>query len=244
MTEPSSDGEFLRRALKPGADCLSVEKLEICLQDGPARPDLSRHLESCAHCRAKLDLLRSFYEAPRDSTEADAVRQIEQRLRKPRAIAPPAARSRWQEFLQVRWLSPIAVAMAGVLIVAAVSLEWRRHTAPNLLPLNAREESVFRSGKLNVTAPTGDLLVAPTSIRWQAIAGAATYRVRIMEVDHSELWTAATSESSVDLPRQIQAKMVPAKSLLLQVNAFDSSGRQLAESDVVRFRLLQKVYSR
>jgi hypothetical protein len=241
--EHSSGHGYLRNALGAGKDCLAVEKLEMCLE-GDVPPHLSRHLESCVHCRTELDLLRSFYTPPRDPAEAEAVRQITERLQTPRPIRRAVPRSWWKDLLEVRWLSPAAVVLAAMLIVTAVGLQWRHGAAPGLYAPNRPEDNVLRSGRLTLIGPSGDLEAVPTQIQWQTLPGAATYQVRMLEVDHSEIWTASTPASQLEIPALVRTRIVPAKPFLLKVTALDTSGRTLGESNVVRFRLLQKVHTR
>jgi hypothetical protein len=102
----------------------------------------------------------------------------------------------------------------------------------------------MRSHQVTVIAPMGDVLKVPAQVQWQAVSGAAKYEVRLLEVDRTELWKAETAYSHIDLPPSVQSRIVPAKSLVLQVRAFDSAGQSVGESDMVRFRLLQNVYPR
>jgi hypothetical protein len=242
-SERPSEREILREALRPGKNCLPVEKLELCVDAAATPRELAQHLESCAYCRAELDLLRSFCEPVR-AGEAEAVRMVAERLHSPRIVQSAAPAPWWKSIFQVRWLSPAAIAMAGVLIAIAVGIQWRHSVAPQLHAPGQPEEDVLRSGSLSVMAPAGDLQTVPDQIRWQTVPGAARYQVRLLEVDHAELWNNSTAESQLDIPPQVRSKIVPAKTLLLHVLAFDSSGRKVAESELVRFRLLQKVYTR
>ena len=241
--EPPTEGRILRQALAPGADCLSVEKLELCLR-GEIANEFSAHLASCVHCRAELELLRAFYADPRSPAETEAVREITQRLRAPQTVGPAVPRSWWQDFLQARWLSPAALAAAALLIVTAVGLEVRHGAAPRIEAPNRAADSVLRSGRVTLIAPAGDLASAPAQVQWQPVAGAAKYEVRLFEVDRSEVWRDSTPGLQKDIPQPVRARIVPAKPFLLQVAAFDAAGRQLAESELVRFRILRKVYSR
>jgi hypothetical protein len=70
---------------------------------------------------------------------------------------------------------------------------------------------------------------------WQTFAGAASYRVVVMEVDHSALWTSETKEISVELPASLRAKMLPGKPILWQVTALDAQGGVLVASQVQKF---------
>ena len=134
------------------------------------------------------------------------------------------------------------MAVAAVLIAAAVGVEWRFAGPPALRP--AGELEVMRSRELELLAPRGDLHETPREIQWQPVAGCAKYGVRLLEVDGTELWKMETAQTRVEIPPQVQERIVPAKTLLCEVVAFDAAGRKTAESETVRFRLLQKVYSR
>jgi hypothetical protein len=90
-----------------------------------------------------------------------------------------------------------------------------------------------------VIAPSGNLRRAPSEIRWQAAPNAVRYEARLLEVDGAELWKAETAENRIEFPAAVRARVVPAKTLLCQVSAFDASGHRVAQSEAVRFRLLQ-----
>ena len=92
-------------------------------------------------------------------------------------------------------------------------------------------------------SPIGDLREKPAEIRWEAAPNATRYRVRITEVDRTELWSQETTTPRVDLPTSVQDLIVPAKTLLIQIAAFEANGGKVAESETVRFRLLQNLYT-
>ena len=247
MSPSSSERDVLRQALTAGSDCPPIEKLELLLEAAPP-PDLARHVESCPHCRTELDLLRVFRTAPRDEGETDAVRRIAARLQSP---IPEVAHARpdvrepwWKAIFATRWLSPVAIAAACALIAIAVGIQVRHGSAPGLSTPGAAESEVLRSGSFNVIAPLGDTAEVPQTIRWQAVPDAVRYEVRLLEVDRHELWKTTTTLPQAEIPTPLQAAIVPAKTLLLRVTAFDGSGRKLAESEPAKFRLLQKVYKR
>jgi hypothetical protein len=237
--EGAPEREALRAALGPGNDCPPIEQLEA-LVDHPASalPALAQHVESCTYCKTEVSLLRRFQSGDLDEPEQEPVRQITERLR-----AQPVTVSRqpwWKTIWTVRWLSPAALAMAAVLIFLAVGLQWRT-SQPGLHAPTGQE--VLRSNAISVIAPSGDLQQIPNEIRWQSAAAAVRYEVRLMEVDYTNLWKADTVETRIELPSQVRAQILPAKTLLCQVTAFDGSGHIVAESNIVRFRLLQNVYT-
>jgi hypothetical protein len=238
-----SEREILAQALAPGKDCPPIERLEAGVDADAVPQDLAKHLESCAYCRTELALMRSFYTAtPHDTEEAAAVALVNARLTSPRIAVASTAEPWWKTMLQVRWLSPAAVVAAGMLVAVAVGVQWRNSSAPHLHGPSQPEQDVLRSGALNVIAPSGDVTAVPSQIQWQVVQHAAGYQVQLLEVDHTELWQAISLDGKIELPAQVKSKIVPAKTILVHVTALDSAGRKLAESEFVRFRLLQEVY--
>lgn len=233
----------LRTALSSTPECLPLDQLERCIDPGAVPTEFSGHLESCTFCQSELALLRSFHRPP-DASEAEAVREIERRLQSPRPIADAASRAWWRDLFEARWFRPAAIVMAGMLIVIAVGLQSRYGAVPRLNAPAGPEGDVMRSGTVTVIAPSGDLHAVPGRIEWQPVTGAARYRVRLLEVDGTELWSASANEAQLTIPAAIKAKIVPAKTLLLEVMAIDAAGRKLAQSDAIRFRVLQKIYTR
>ena len=236
----------MRDALSPGKDCPPIEELSQLLAGSQA--DLSQHVEACAYCRTELHLLQSFEAREVSPQLAENVGLIVEKLReRSTEIFPPVRRakpSRLQEWLAT-FRSPAAIlAFASLLIVGAVGLQFWHGGPPDLRPPVASEPDVLRSHSVTVSSPVGDLREAPKQIEWQAVNNAARYEVRLLEVDRTELWKGETSAVKIDLPPAVQARIVPAKTILCEVHAFDAAGRSVAESNTVRFRLLQNIYPR
>lgn len=236
MAEFSANDRF-RQALGPSAGCLSIEALELCFE-GKAPPESLQHLGVCAHCRAELDLFRAFHEAPRDEAEAAAVERITDRLHSPRAIHVVAPRRRWAS---TRWFGAASMTAAAALLITALGIELRRHSAPQIAT-RTDSEQVKRSGAVSLLSPRGDIAEVPRRIQWQPVAGAKRYEVSLLEVDQVAFWIASTADSQIDIPAVAAARIVPAKTLLVQVRAFDPAGLLLAESPLERFRVLQNIY--
>lgn len=248
--ERSAEQKALRAALGAGNDCPGIEELESLLGDtAQVRPNVAQHVEICAHCRTELALLREFQSGTVRESEAEAVRLITERLNvrsSPIISVPGRTEARepwWRVFWKVRWLSPAALAAAAVLIFLAVGIQWRQ-SAPALHAPGSPDQDVMRSNALVALSPNGDVAQVPTELRWQPAPAAVKYQVRLMEVDHSELWSANTAADHIDLPAQVRTQIVPRKTLLWEVSGLDASGRVVAESSSIRFRFLQNLYTR
>jgi hypothetical protein len=237
--------EILQAALGPGNGCLSAEQLEKFVMEGSTPPaPLAEHVKSCVYCQTEVQLLGQFNAGAAGEVETEAVRLITARLRARSGeifrspSAEVEARKPWWNTLRgVRWFSPAALGLAGIL--AAVALSVQIWNAPPGLRAPRPEEEVLRSNEIVVIAPSGDVQQAPREIRWQAVRDAVRYEARLLEVDGTELWKAETPETRIELPVGVRARVVPAKTLLCRVLAFDASGHRVGESDTVRFRLLQ-----
>jgi hypothetical protein len=243
--EPSEQDIF-RAALGPEKQCLSIEELEqYASEPAMASADRAGHVKSCAYCQTELELLQTF-QAGETGAASKEVQRITERLQQ-RSNASPAERVQppppwWRTILFPPRLVQASLAMAVVLVVAGIVLQFRtNHNRPSLNEPIQTGQEVFRSGSFAVLSPVGDLQERPGAIRWEKVAKAAHYRVRVIEVDQSEVWKAETTEDHMDLPSSIRVRILPAKTLFCEVSAFDSSGNKIGETGLVRFRLLQNV---
>jgi len=242
-----SEHDLFRKALAAQDDCPEIETLELALsRDASAMPtELAQHLNSCSYCQAELHLLRNFHEdgVKEDSEKTRKVvallQERSKEILRPYRPAEVAQGRWWNRAFQFRWLSPAVLGMAALAVVAGVVLQYRQagpQPAVNR-PLQTGSE-VFRTSGFAVVKPAGDLAERPQEIRWELVQAAAKYRVRLLEVDGTEIWTAESAAGHIDLPGAVQARIVPAKTLFCEVVAFDSSDRKLGETGLVRFRLL------
>jgi hypothetical protein len=140
----------------------------------------------------------------------------------------------------MRRLAQASLAVAAILFVAGAVMFLRSATyRPHLEARTQTSQEVFRSGGFAVLSPVGDLQTDPQEVRWERVPGVASYQVRLLEVDHNEMWRAESTEDHIALPAAIQARIVPARTLFAEVTAFDSSGSKVGDTGLVRFRLLQ-----
>jgi hypothetical protein len=230
-------------ASTPTPGCPGVERLLAGIDR--ADPEITRHAGSCAFCSGELRLFESFRRAEVADSDARAVNAITARL-KSRAgeilPVPLVAAPWWKSLFTTGWGGSAMVAIGASALLVMIAIELRP-THPPALNTKQSGAEVFRSPEIvSIVSPSGDVAKPPASIVWMSTPGAASYRVRVTEVDGHELWSAVTSDSSATLPADIQAKIVPSKTLLLDVRAFDAAGRKMAASETTRFRFLQPFY--
>ena len=236
------EDEALRAALAPGGECLPVEQLGR-YADGALGADeqsaADRHLRGCLTCQAELALLHAVTSSAVRDSEAEVVRAGVRRLEQRSA---EIFADRWSALAPRNWFraSPFATAaVAAVLLgVAAGSFfVLRTRTPPDLPSQVTTGGEVARSLAVTVRGPVGDQPGSPPRFEWVAVAGAARYRVRLMEVDRRELWSTSTASLAVDLPPAIRPSIVPGRTLLWDVTAYDAAGAPIAESGTQSFKV-------
>jgi hypothetical protein len=194
-------------------------------------------------------MLRSFTSNEIAEHEKPAVNAIAARLKTPPPshrnaiqVAVESYQSLWKRMFEARWLSPAAATVAIALVVFGVAMELRRARQP-ALDIGPTGAEILRSSAIPILSPIGDLREKPMEIRWEAVPNSVRYRVQIMEVDRTAVWNADATSPRIALPASVGTLIVPSKTLLVQVAAFDSSGHKIAESETTRFRLLQNVHT-
>ena len=240
--------ERLRVMLGETESCLSLEQLEKFLeksagQGWAAGSAGDSHLASCPRCSTELSLLREFRSMTPRTEEAEAVEWIAARLeeRSPvRAVRRPEREVRfpwWKHILSPGWVGTASWAAAMVLVVIAAGIYFQGAREPVLPKGAGAGPQVFRSDQVELLAPMGDLEQAPAELRWRPAPGASRYQVRLMEVDRTEIWNGDSVTTSIVLPADVQARVLPRKTLLWQVIAWSDAGARIAASEIQRFRL-------
>jgi hypothetical protein len=212
-----------------------LERTESCIAFDRLGGELTAaeraHLAGCSRCEAELALAREFESSVTEEAEADAVRSIVSRLQPPRTGNVVSIGER-RKFAAGRSL--LAVAATLFLALGVTWFVQQRqmgvHDEPGI-------DRSYRSLRVDVFAPAGDVTAPPTELRWAAVPGAVAYDVALVEVDGTTLWTVKTRVPRVDLPRSVSVKFVPGKTVLWQVTA-RGDGKVLADSGLVKFRVV------
>jgi hypothetical protein len=239
-----SDRDILKSTLATTSECLAPEQLEALLDGRQSNP----HLASCPRCQAELAMLKSFESGTPLPDEGAAVAWISSHLdRQLEAIKNPSrGRTHAATNAQGSWLArtfglkPLqwALPATAVLAAAIVGIVLLRPPKEPELQANAGGQStIYRSQEVQVVGPTGDISKLPKQLEWRAFPSARNYRVVVMEVDKSEIWSTETKEVSVEIPSSVRVKMLPGKPILWRVAALDSGGRVLGTSQIQRITI-------
>lgn len=206
-----------KEALEPSPECIDIARLGEELETTDRA-----HLETCTRCQTELALFREIGREESTAEEADAAKWIADELRR---------RNNVVAFRPKAWNAIYAVAAVLLLVIGAGW--WVQLREPSLDVPSA--SGTYRSARLELVAPRGDLAQAPNELRWKPVPGASHYRVRIVEVDATQVWSGDTTGTDVVLPPDVIAQFAPGKRLLWQVEAFrGAESLAVSESQTVR----------
>jgi hypothetical protein len=235
MAEQNINFEAWRDAVSQTKDCLPLETLEK-LAEGAADSNASRHLAECPHCQSELAMLKSFESSVPSESEGAAVAWITAQLQRNQRGASTRSEARvpfWRTFFRVPYL---AGALAAALVLGLGISFYVSDRGPHPIKGDIGT-GPFRSGSVTLAGPSGDVSQPPDAFRWQAYPGAASYRVDVMEVDGTVLWSTQISANSVAATPELKSKMHPGKALQWKVTALDASGREIASSNQEKFQV-------
>lgn len=219
-----------KRELQPTSACVPVERFGAELNAGERD-----HIAHCAHCEAEFALWEEFRSATPSPDEGAAVQWIAAELGRRHSSEPPTEpRVAWW----TAWLRPQAFGAAAAALVAVFAISYVIQDREPSMGTGPTSGDVYRSTRLELEAPTGDLSSPPTSFHWVSMAGAASYDVEVQEVDRTMIWRTSTSEPHVDIPPAVVARFLPGKAVVWQVTARRSDGTVVAQSGSARFRVV------
>jgi hypothetical protein len=182
------------------------------------------HLDACARCQAELALFR---EIDRQETSPEEQREVEW------IVSELRQRNNVVAFPTNRWRALYAVAAALVMVIG---IGWWMQLREPSIDASIDDPGIYRSARLDLIAPIGDLAQGPNELRWAAVPDASRYRVQILEVDATPVWSTDTTDTRVALPPEVIAQFAPGKSLLWEVRAFRGK-EMLATSETQRVRV-------
>ena len=246
MQSPSSKNPSQWKAALTGrGSCISPPEMEAYLAESieaARRKVIDTHLADCATCRTELGLYSKFLQSSARDEETAAVDWVNARLveRSPeilgRRIEKQASESWWKSLLTVPSMQRVSLAFASVIIVVFIGLYVRSQREP-ILNQGTGQSIELRSGQTIEISPQGDVLQAPSELRWSAVPSVARYKIRLLEVDRTVLWSAEAAEPRIEIPPTVLARLGPGKTILWEVQAISSAGKTLAESGIRSLRI-------
>jgi hypothetical protein len=206
------------RSLGPTPECPSLDALTA------ATPD-----------RTELAMFQGFQAAEPRPEETVDLAWVNAELDRRRSAAKP--KITLADHLRA-WITFPRLSFAAAGLVALLAVIMYLPTRNQSTLPDQQETSQWRSGQITAIAPTGDQEHPPTVLRWEPVAGAASYHVRLLEVDGTEIWSADVDTSTVEFPSSVAAKMIPGRAFQWECIARDAAGRAIASSNLQSFHNL------
>jgi len=238
---PQENPELLALALGRTSECPPLERLAAAALGDlteAERAALLAHAERCPACGAEVALAAGFAE-PGGVDDAEVERVVERlRAAGPGAgrvlafPAPRAAGARSAAPVWARWA-------AAALVVLGVGFLWqasRTALPPEITGPGTID--VVRGGEIEVDAPVGEVIGVPGALSWRPVAGAALYRVELLDVAGDPLGGGETVATRFELDPALAGRLRERARYAWRVSALDASGRELARSAVVEISIL------
>jgi hypothetical protein len=200
-----------RDALAPTPECLAIERLAEELTAAERE-----HVEGCVRCQTELALFRDVTSEPISPASQWIAAGLQRRSG--RAAGRPALR--------------VLYAIAAMVVIAIGLGTWLREPSIDI----PRNDQPYRSARLELVSPAGDLAQAPNELRWNPVPHATRYQIRILEVDSTVVWSGTTTQPRAALPPAVIAQFRPGKSLQWDVRAFRGN-ELLAASETQTIRV-------
>ncbi|HMC32706.1 MAG TPA: hypothetical protein VKL99_17845 [Candidatus Angelobacter sp.] len=237
MADNKNALKMWQEAASAGENCLPLETLEKLVENASADAKAAAHLASCAHCQTELSMLKSFEAAMPSADEGAAAGWIAAQLQ--RQQSGPVRQSSmirvpfWRNLFRVPYLA--GAAALAVVLALGISLYNSDSGTSRLTPPTG--ENNYRAGELKLLSPTGDLAEAPTEFRWEAVPGAASYKVELTDVIGKILISASSTQPQLAATPEIKAAMRAGMPVKWKVTALDASGKSIAESSGGSFKI-------
>jgi hypothetical protein len=148
--------------------------------------------------------------------------------------APRAKRAWLPSFLTPKSLTLAGATLAVLLAAGLYFQQPDQPAAPGPAP-------IWRSEQFAALSPAGDLSQAPAEFRWEAVAGATSYHLELLEVDGTVVWSNATTQTTVEIPNNVRAKLTPGRAFQWRVVAENATGARIASSHLQTFHILATI---
>lgn len=229
MPTHDGDNELMRRALEVTADCPPFDELVHS-----TRPlQIEDHLKECAHCKSELALYLEFEAAEARPEEVADMRFVASKTAKSvqAAIAPAPW---WKQIFAPQ----VSFGMVALLVVVAGTMLTRNASTPEpTFPGEIPSVSTLRATSIQLIEPIEDINLTPSLFRWEKLTNSSAYRVIVFEVDHVELWSGTSTSAEMVIPESLKKQLLPGKTILWKVIAYDGQRKQISDSETRKFRV-------
>jgi len=238
MADNTKTVKMWQEAASATAECLPLEVLERMTEKVSADPKAAAHLAGCAHCQTELAMLKNFEQSTPSADEGAAVAwiaaQLERRQNAPVAQQKIVRIPFWRTMFRVPYLAG-AAALAAVLVLG-ISLYHGNSDGPSKINPGLGNGQ-FRSGSIHLVSPIAEQKSAPTEFQWDAVQGAASYRIELKDVAGITLASAKSTQNILAATPEMKTVMISGKPLKWTVTAMDANGNAIANSNAEQFKI-------
>ena len=122
----------------------------------------------------------------------------------------------------------LALALAAALIIG-LNVRGRGVTSEHA--------EVLGAVALHAVSPVGDLGNVPGEFRWTYVQDAAAYVLTVMDADGAVVLQEKVTAQRLAVPPRVGTLLRTGQALQWSVTAIDGSGREIASTGILRFRL-------
>ncbi len=238
MTANTGKLKAWRDGVSAGENCVPLEALER-VADGFSDLTINQHVAGCPHCQAELAMLRSFESSRPLTNDEKTVEWIVAHLQSAQDMRFSSVRSPlWRTLLTMPNLAGAAALTLAISL--GFSLYVSNRQARPVLQVGPSGIQNMRSGDIRLTAPSGELDRIPEDFHWDPLPLAKSYSVQLLEVDGTVLLSGKSANNVFRASPELESKIQPGKLLLWKVVALDGSGRPIAQSSQIGFRINPK----
>ena len=235
MSTSNWEREVMRRALEQTADCPALDDLTSEARSS----EVEAHLKGCTHCQSELALFSEFSMADVKPQEAGdvswVVAKTAERVREATSPAPW-----WKTIFAPQFIKQASFGMAALLMITSGVFYASRTSTEPAFPGETPTASTLRATSIQLIEPLEDINSAPSVFEWRELTNCSDYQVIVSEVDRMQIWSSRTTKSGMMIPEPLKKQVLPGKTLLWKVIAYDAAGKQLAESETRKFRVTVK----
>jgi len=188
--------------------------------------EFEEHYFNCPACFAELTAREEIL---RVIKTGDVLRAA------PEGVTAAAASSAWYRRLQA-FLTPRQWALAGAAALALVAIAIFLPRGGGPAPEFLLTDDAVRGGAITLVFPVTDVRTSPEPFKWENYGEGIEYVFSIS--NHAPLWETMTRETSIKLPEEIRAKLVPGETYIWQVKGYKKDGTLVATSSKVRFKVV------
>ena len=198
--------------------------------DEAEREEFENHYFNCPACFKKVSERAAILAVIKEQGASIFKEQLTAQPEKSGLIARTLA------LLSTRQWAAAAVS-AALIIVAVIGIQPKPNNATSMeFFVN---DDVIRGTSVTLISPIIDISGVPKEFKWESAGEGVEYRIYIYNSlqEQGQLWSGATTETSIFLPEEVGAMMVTGEKYSWQVKAFSAEGALIAVSNRIEFQI-------